>query len=344
MNVGQQTIEWLYSTQLQVDDEWAVRQPNGFTWWAYQNAQTIEIIGEQEGPDGQTGYVISVRTAMVDDLDLTDQAAHDICTGPMQTAALAGPVYDAETRRLSLCSLTLVHDENAEWIRILLSAAAATQLTEAMLLGPGLAEQLGGEPAISAHPDSGLRETPDEIALASRVFTEDGKQPCRWTAEDFDEAVHRHMMQPPSLGASSGGNGLTVEFPYADGSSLCQISGEHPHPLYGSGLLILQRFPFSAGSAVNGARLALALNQDDLSIHPAGYGFGSYTYRDNLMICFNAFIPHSLKGTVTLANVYYSCAARARLVAQRLVNRDWDASSFSLANSALGRMMDEGDS
>lgn len=342
MNAGQQTIEWLYSTQLQVDDQWAVRRTDGFTWWAYQNAQTIEIIAEEQGPDGQTGYVIRIRTDVVDDVDLTDQAAEDICTGPMQTAALAGPVYDPEVRRLSLCSLALVHDENAQWMRVLLSAAAATQLTEAMLLGPGLAEQLGGEPAVSAHPDSGLRDTPDEIALAARVFAEDGQQPCKWQAEDFEEAVQHHMMQPPSLGASSGGNGLTVEFPYAEGSSLCQIGGEHPHPLYGSGLLILQRFPFSAGSPANGARLALALNADDLSIHPAGYGFGSYTYRDN-MICFNAFIPHSLKGPVTLATLYYSCAARAQSVAQRLVNRDWDVSSFALEDSALGRMMAEGD-
>ncbi|MCW1957354.1 MAG: hypothetical protein KIH64_002155 [Mycobacterium sp.] len=320
MNAGRQTIEWLYSTQLQIDDDWAVRRPDGFAWWACQSAQTIEIIGEQEGPDGQTGYLIRVRTDMVDDLDLTDRAADDICTGPMQTAALAGPVYDAATRRLSLCSLTLVHDENAQWMRILLSAAAAIQLTEAMLLGPGLAEQLGGAPAVSAHPDSGLREVPDEIALSARVFAEDGQAPCRWTAEDFDEAVQLYMMQPPSLGASSGGNGLTVEFPYGGGSSLCQMGCEDPHPLYGSGLFILQRFPFSAGSKVNGARLALALNADDLSIHPAGYGFGSYTYRDD-MVCFSAFIPHALKGHVTLANLYYSCAARARLVADRLVGR-----------------------
>jgi hypothetical protein len=321
MNVGEQTIEWLYSTQLQVDHEWAVRRPDGFTWWAYQNAQNIEILRQEQGPDGQTGYIIGVRTAMVDDLELTDQAADDICTGPMHTAALAGPVYDAQTRRLSLCSLALVHDENARWMRVLLSAAVATQLTEAMLLGPGLAQQLGGEPAVSAHPGSGVRESPDEIALAARVFVEDGKEPCRWTAGDFEEAVQHYMLQPPSMGASSGASSLTVEFPYADGSSLCQISGEHPHPLYGSGLLIIQRFPFSAGSSVNGARLALALNQDDLTVHPSGYGFGSYTYRDNV-ICFNAFVPHALKGQVTLGNLYYSCAARARAVAQRLVNRD----------------------
>lgn len=191
MNVGQQTIEWLYSTQLQIDDEWAIRQPNGFTWWAYLNAQTVEILGEQEGPDGQTGYLIGIRTDLVHNLDLTDQAADDICTGPMRTAALSGPVYDEENRCLQLCSMALVHDENAEWMKILLSAAAATQLAEAMLLGPGLAEQLGAEPAVSGHLDSGLREEPDEIALAARIFVEDGQEPCRWVAEDFEQAVRQ---------------------------------------------------------------------------------------------------------------------------------------------------------
>ena len=34
-------------------DEWAVRTPTGFTWWADQNAQTIEILGEEVGPEGE---------------------------------------------------------------------------------------------------------------------------------------------------------------------------------------------------------------------------------------------------------------------------------------------------
>lgn len=340
MNVGQETIEWLYSTQLQVDDEWAVRRPSGFTWWGYLNAQTIEIVGEEEGPEGQTGYLIGIRTDMVDGIDLTGQVLDDINTGPMRTAALSGPVYDAEKRRLSLCSLALVHEKNADWMRIVLSAAAATQLTEAMVLGPGLAEQLGGEPAVSPHPESGLRDKPDEMALASRLFIEVGQEPLRWQESEFEHAVQRYMMQPPSVGASAGGLGLTVEFPHGEGSSLCMIVGEQPHPLYGNGLLVMQRFPFSAGSQANGAELALALNADDLTIRPAGYGFGSYNYVDKL-ISFVEFIPNALNQQVSLPNLYFSCAARARSVSQRLVNRDWDATSFTLDHGAVGRMMSD---
>ena len=91
-DIGQQTIEWLYSEQLQVDDEWAVRGPAGFTWWAYSNAQTIEIVGQEVGPDGRIGYLIGIRTEIVSELDLTEQALDDVNTGPMRTAVLGvGP-------------------------------------------------------------------------------------------------------------------------------------------------------------------------------------------------------------------------------------------------------------
>ena len=46
---GTQTIEWLYRDHLQVDDEWAVRTPHGFRWWADRHAQQVEVIGEQTG-------------------------------------------------------------------------------------------------------------------------------------------------------------------------------------------------------------------------------------------------------------------------------------------------------
>lgn len=268
MNVGEQTIAWLYDKQLQVDDEWAVRGPNGFTWWASLNAQAIEIVSEEAGPDGETGYVIAVRTEMVRDLDLTDQVLHDLNTGPMRTAAMAGPVYDPHTRTLSLCSLALVHEGNASWLKVLLSGAAVTQLTEAMLLGPGLAEQLGAEQAVTGHPEHGLREEPDEMVFTARVFADEGREPCRWPADAFEQAVKQLMRQPPSLGASSGRSALTVEFPYGDGSSLCQINGDQAHPLYGNGLLIVQRFPFPLDSEAEGANLALSLNGDDLTVNP----------------------------------------------------------------------------
>ena len=338
MNAGEQTLDWLYREQLQVDDQWAVRTERGFTWWADHNAQRIEILGEETGPDGEVGYLIGVRTEIVSDLALSEDALSDLNEGPMRCAALSGPVYDREAGTLSLCSLGRVHTEVSEWMGVLLGSAAVTQIAEARLLGPDMAEALGGRPSISGHPDNGLRPEPDEMIFAVRVFVDEGRQPCRWPESAFGEAVNGFMRRPPSLGASGGGQGFTVEFPYGGKSSLCQVLGTSPHPLYGNGLMILQRFPFAVQSAAKGIELALTLNDTELTRNVTGYGFGSYVY-DNDMVCFTGFVPNALHRQVVLPNLYFACAARARAMSVFLLDEDWGPESFSPDHSAIGRKL-----
>ena len=105
MNTGNECVEWLYSEQLKVDDEWAIRTPNGFKWWADKNAQAVEVVGEETSPNGEIGYLISVRTEFLRDLDMTDRHVAVINGSLMSFAAMAGPVHDAKTRTMSLCSL-----------------------------------------------------------------------------------------------------------------------------------------------------------------------------------------------------------------------------------------------
>ncbi len=318
MNAGREVLDFLYTEQLQVDDEWAVRTRNGFTWWGGHNAQSIEILGEETSPDGMTGYLIGVRTEMLTDVDPTDETLTALNDGPMSCASMAGPVYDPKTRTVSLCSLARVHAEIAPWMAMLLGSAAVVQLAEAVMYGEHLDDRDVGCFAISGHPQMGVRLEPDEmIHAATQVFPVQGAEPLGLRESDFDAAVRQHMMRPPSLGASAGGLGLTVEFPYGDASSLCQFIGDEPHPLYGNGLLIVQRFPYRAPDTIAGIRLALELNRADLTANPAGYGFGSYTYTDD-MICFNGFLPNLLLRDGLLPSLYYSCAGRAMSVAARL--------------------------
>lgn len=323
MNVGEQTIDWLFNIGLQVDEQWSVRTPTGFTWWADQNAQTVEIVGEDTGPDGQPGYTIGVRTEMLTDLDLTDAALEALNEGPMRCAAMDGPVYDAEKRTLDLCSLVRVHAEIASWMRILISTAAVLQIAESRMLGPVMADQLGARPAQSAHPKHGPRPQPDDMAFTAGVFLDQGKQPCTWPAEEFAESVSRFMEQPPAVRAAHDGQSLAVEFPFGEQTSLCRLSGEHPHPIYGNGLLIVQRFPLSADTKSKGIRMALDLNDSDLTRQVAGYGFGSYAYVDD-MLCFTGFVPNPLRQPGLLPSIYFSCATRAHSMAIRLLNRPWN--------------------
>lgn len=339
MNAGEEVLDFLYSTQLQVDDEWAVKMPDGFTWWAGQYAQHVEIIGQETSPDGMTGYLISIRTEMVSDLDLTDEVLATLNEGPMQFASMAGPVYDPETRMLSMCTLVRVHAEIVGWMKILLSTSAILQLEHVQLFAGEIVDKHGGALAITGHPVSGEREHPDEMMYAAtRIFCPANQKPLRLNESDFEGLVEQYMMQPPSIGASAGGLGLTVEFPYGNESSLCQFFGDQDHPLHGNGLLIVQRFPHRAASQADGIRLALELNREDLTHNAMAYGFGSYVYVNDTL-CFNAFIPNLLLRDVVAPSMYFACANRARLMSERLTGQDWDENSFSLDRSAIGRAM-----
>jgi len=129
MNAGEQTIAWLYDEQLQVDDEWAVRTPGGFRWWADQQAQTIEVIGQEEGgPGGATGYFIAVQTELLRSVELDDARVAELNDVLMLSAAMTGVVYDEDRGLLNLCSLVAVHDDNAEWMRTLIGTAALHSL------------------------------------------------------------------------------------------------------------------------------------------------------------------------------------------------------------------------
>ena len=340
MNTGMKTIEWLFSEQLRVDDKWSVRTPNGFRWWADRNEQTVEVVGQETGPDGEIGYLVSVRTELLRSLHLGDRELKVINALLMAFASMAGPVYDQEAKTLSLCSLVRVHDAISQWMNPLISVAAVLQIGEARIIASGLAKALNAEEALSGPPHHGLRPEPDEMAeMIATLIAPRGRQPSRWSPAEFQDAVDRFMNQPPALLASAGGAGFTVEFPYGDQSSLCQAMADQPHPRYGNGLFLLQSFPVKATSDTDGVKLALSMNRIELTDRPFGYGFGSYAYRDSTLH-FTSFFPNALYRPGMLPNIYFSCAQRAREMSVRLMRSDWTSTSFTQRRSALGRMMD----
>jgi hypothetical protein len=340
VNIAEQVIEWLRTEQLQAGEQWSYLLPTGFSWWAEEYLQTIEFLGEETGPLGETGYLVCVRTEMLRDLDLSVTALEQINSLPMRCAALAGPVYDVAARRLDLWSLVRLTDDNGAWMRYLLSAAAVTQLAEARMLAPLLAGAVGARTATSEHPESGPRTVADQMAYAAGIFVRSGDEPCAWPEAEFRDTVIGHMNGPPAMVAGVEGRGFTVEFPFGAQTSLCRVLGDQSHPLYGNGLLILQRFPIEVASESDGIRLALSLNAADLTTQVTGYGLGSYSYADGA-IHFSGFVPNALHKPGLLPNLYSSCAARAQAMAARFTEGGWDADAFSLDATVLARRADE---
>jgi len=336
VNTGRQSVEWLYR-QLQVDDDWAIRTLNGFKWWADKNAQTVEVLGEEAAPDGDIGYWISVRTQFLRDVDLTDHQVAGIRALLMPFAAMAGPVYDAKTRTVDLCSLVRVHQDISTGLNPLISVAAVLQIGEVSIMASEVAKALHVNDATSGHPKHGMRPRPDEMAgVIASLIVPLGQQPSKWSATEFHDAVDKYMQQPPSLGATAGDTGCTVEFPYGDHSSLCQMMSDQPHPRYGNGLFQLQSFPVSPMSDAEGTRLGLSLNATELAEKPSGYGFGSYVYRDG-SVYFTSFLPNAAHRAGLLPSLYYSSASRARAMSLRFTDHDWTEESFDLSRSSMMR-------
>lgn len=331
MNIAEEIIEWLYSEHLRVDEEWSYRLPTGFTWWADDYAQTVEFLGEETGPSGETGYLLCVRTELLRDLDLTPAALDQLSGLPMRCAAMAGPVYDVEARMADLWSTVRVTDDNGHWMRHVLGAAAVMQLAEARLLAPMLAEAAGAQPATSEHPESGRRTVPDQMAFAASVLTGTGDEPCAWSQAEFLDVAAEAGSDVSAVGTV-----LTAEFPFGDQTSACRISGDQQHPLYGSGLLVLQGFPVPADSESEGVKLALSLNAAALTREQIGYGLGSYVYADGA-IHFSEFVPNALHKPGLLRNLYSSCAARAQRMAALFVDGRWDPETYSLDAEVLAR-------
>lgn len=340
MNSGQATLDWLFREQLQIDKEWSEQTPRGFVWWPAQLAQRIEIVGEEEGEGGEIVFLVSIATDMLRGLKLTDTAVLSIHAAMMPFATFAGPVYDEAARTLTLRTLVRVHPDNVDWVKRMLGMAALLQVDEARLFSAHLATILQAEQALSAPAGRELRYDADEMTeMFLGLCAAQGAQAARWSAAEFQDAVTKYMQGPPALMASAGGAALTVEFPFGSQSSLCQVMATQPHPRFGTGLFALQTFPVNAASDVDGARQALELNSDELSVSPFGYGCGSYVYRNELL-CFVSFIPNVAYRSGLLPNVYYSCAQRARELSVRFTGVEWSPQSFSLKKSGIGRLFD----
>lgn len=335
MYEGNVTIKWLYET-LKVDDQWSIFRKNGFTWWCSTYAQSADIDGIIDGPDGDVGYKVVIKTDFLKNITLSDKNAA-ILNQMMMKASLCAPVYDAKTSCIKLVSQVDIHDGIEGWMHTILGISSLNQLYEVERLAPKLAKMVGAEIAASGHPKNGIRTEPDEILSAvDNLIIPDGKNPSKWPDSEYTYTVNQYMQQPLSVGATSGGKGLTGEFPQGDRTSLLHINGDESHPLYGNGLTLLQKFMYRAKPDGAGCKDALLLNSRIVAEDTSTYGLGSFCYTDGLLV-FNSFIPNLIYKPGYLVNLYYSSAARAQAVNKWLGIAPWTRETFANKKSVFER-------
>jgi len=342
MNAGEETIRWLYQDHLKVDEAWSVRTPSGFKWWADKHMQIVEIIGEKSLPDGDTEYLISVRTDFLKSVKINDDMLQQINMKLLPFMSMAGVVHDPGNDTLNLCSLVKVYEHIRGWMAPIIGVASVLQIAEAKVFGDYFAKILGAETATSGHPQRGIRKVPDEMGgVSESLIIPLGQKPSRWSQGEFEKACSEVMQRPPSLLATNGGQGITIEFPFGEKeSSLCMFKGSHSHAIYGNGLFLIQVFPVSTMSLSEGVTMALSLNKRHLTESPEGYGFGGFHYEKDSIV-FMGFLPNALYRPGLLPNLFHSCAKRAKDLSVYLTGHDWTSDSFDPRRSSAFRLSEE---
>ena len=116
------------------------------------------------------------------------------------------------------------------------------QITQAQQGAEMLAEAVGGEAAISGHPQQGRRAFHDDMLnFVHEILIPAGEEASRWPASDMKRA-RKLLRNCGCLLGSGDGHNLVAEFPFqgdpvpavAGGeTTLLEMSTEPKHPVFG---------------------------------------------------------------------------------------------------------------
>jgi hypothetical protein len=254
---GLRAVESLHKLML-IDEEWSVRRPRGFTWWAYRLAQHVEA-GEpfRQTEDGPTASLIRIWTDVV--TEVPSQAAAEAldCTAMANlTETMSALVFDESAGTITECCTVIVTDEtNEQWLKVL-SVAAVMQNTAAHSRAHSVANAVAGKPAQSAHPTNGERPEMDGLLnyVAATLLPSAPKESA-FAGELIKSLTNANL--PFWTLANGDANGFTGEIPFSGNvpavalkdrsggpqTALFQVFTNDSHLELGSGALIVLKLP-----------------------------------------------------------------------------------------------------
>jgi len=321
-DIGLAAVRRVYQ-QYGVDAQWSVEEERGFSWWAHHYRQRIWAEPGFEDA-GITIYRLCARTDFL--RDITDQSdLPQKLVALAMHASMAMPVFDPQSRTLSLFTSVYIHEETAPvFAERLFGPAALIQPIEAEIRAAAFAEPLGGKPNVSEHPENGFRPTPDEmLGAVDLVYRPKGEQPSPWlNSGDFEETAR--MLNQGNSYANASKKGLTAEFAFSDvDTTLLQAFSDIRHPQLGSGLMLQHRVRTDM-SEVDAALVSTRLNLLEVQDSTRYHTLGSWTLdpHDKKTIVFVSFIPAFMYDEFLLVNLCFNAAARSRWVSEVFLGED----------------------
>jgi hypothetical protein len=232
---------------------------------------------------------------------------------------LSAYIWDRERGTVSTRCSAYFHDQNVGWLGRLFTVAASLQVADAYARAPALAQAIGGELDISAHPRHGGRDEFDEmLGIVEQVYAPVGEQSAPFAGE-----FSRTPEQDPNpwLMANGDENGMTAEFAFT-GDRLAMFGGPPQtamflaeamrHPQLGNGALLRLFLPLDAD-----ADLAMALNRSELEDWSRAHLLGAWCTTEQ-GLCWAQFLPALAHAPGIIHALAFNMAIRAHWAKDRL--------------------------
>ena len=231
---GLAVVRYLYDNS-RVDARWSVLQERGYTWWADGLAQRVWSEPAFDD-DGIEIYRLFVETDLVRGMPVTEAASRavDELNGLSAGSIL---VFDEDEATIRSVASMWVHEQSLEWIARSLSVIGAAQVAMAQGQATTLVPMLGGEMALSSHPESGIRPQPDEMLGVLELVRMNGREGSLWVGDEMTLALEQMQRVPAVTLATGDETGVTMEVPFGDATALIQLDTTWEHPDLGSGLV-----------------------------------------------------------------------------------------------------------
>ena len=161
------------------------------------------------------------------------------------------------------------------------------------------------------------------LGAMRRTFAHEGgkKEKSAWSADDMEEVCE--YLSRKSV-CTTGGLGLTAEFPLRDGAvcaamgdhetALWQLHADQPHPEMGGGLFCVLQMPQQIKDAKKLAQLIMQLNRMEWAPQDLAPHFGAWCHgRVGMNLAYVSFLPNALYPIKSIAtNVSLWAWYRAR--------------------------------
>ena len=324
-DVGSRVVDFLIK-QMQPDEKWIERNPNGFRWAfsCFGQEVTVEEARHPNNPE-MIADIVNISSPMLENVEDTLENRRIINDYLCYNVSMCTPVFDSRKGVLFLNLRAPVEADTVDWMERLLSIAMVMQQHEVQKNAEQLAQLTHSRPAYYSHPGSGIRKDTDEILkVYSDLLVPLGLFPSKCTPDEIRDIASTKLQEFPFVLTSNSDTAITTELPQGIYTSLLEFDTEEQHPDYGHGLNLRHSF-FRVRDESQGLEWVMYHNRQ-LSIALRSYGFGSFVYRDGFLV-YRMFMPNLAYEKGMLWNLCLSSIVRARGINRYFGFPEWDMKS-----------------